>query len=686
MTEMLDAAERYIELGLGIIAISPGSKVPVSDVELQPSGSRSAVTDVETARKLWKLYPKAGVAICTGKVEGARLNVTVVDFDDEESYEKLKDKIPQTKIVKTPRGYHAYLKYMPEIKQATKFAGLDKVDTRQQGGYVICPPTVRGDDKYEWIDQASPLAEWPELIEMQNSYKPASEPRTAPAQGWDEVTQPSWVSEYLSEGVPEGQRANSAARLAGYLNSKHIPIDVARQLLETFRLACDPPMGERELDQTLQSIYRYIPAENVFANEDVSTPVVLSEIANRRVFRWSSEDLVVELSRIATSRNGIDCWIKFSTHTDPLFGPVRLNLLSSSGRESRARLLKNRKPLNWQMVLDQVSNMVSSSLEEGGAAKDMRFYTPESVDQGWCIRPYVQTNQATIMFGFAGNGKSTIATALLLSKATGAELLPGVDPGYPGAVLYADWEDSSESFNTSASAILHGHQLGWGDVIKPVLYRRYHGSLADHFDAIAADIAEHDIKLICVDSLVAASGDQYSPNDAEAARTWHQVVSALGVSSIGITHAAKNSKEPSAFGSVYYTNLARSIFEISADAEAGRNSSVIAVTHRKGNNTGLMKPVGLSVDFESDEFDNPIKIQYASADLTQSEVLATKLSSSDRILSLITMVSMSPAEIAEELTDLKPVTIRQALLRLKARNEVSMNSAGQYRKLDDVTS
>ena len=683
MNDMLDAALSYATQGWAVLALSPNSKIPIKDSLLQPNGSLSATTDPDTITKLFTTYPKANIGVACGD------SFTVVDLDGPEAKDALTQAgldIPECRTHKTPRGFHLLLSHQGDDLPQT--AGLlPKVDIRNgaSNGYIVAPPSVIDGNPYKLIRDL-PLGQWPELVEYAKTHKPSSRPQREPAAGWDEVTQPSWVSEDLSGGAPEGQRNDVTARLAGYLNSKHIPIDVARQLLETFRLACDPPMGERELDQTLQSIYRYIPAENVFTNEDVSTPVVLSEIANRRVFRWSSEDLVVELSRIYTSRSGIDCWIKFSTHTDPLFGPVRLNLLSSSGRESLARLLKNRKPLNWQMELDQVSNMVSSSLEEGGAAKDMRFYTPESVDQGWCIRPYVQTNQATIMFGFAGNGKSTIATALLLSKATGAELLPGVDPGYPGGVLYADWEDSSESFNTSASAILHGHQLGWGDVIKPVLYRRYHGSLADHFDAIAADIAEHDIKLICVDSLVAASGDQYSPNDAEAARTWHQVVSALGVSSIGITHAAKNSKEPSAFGSVYYTNLARSIFEISADAEAGRNSSVIAVTHRKGNNTGLMKPVGLSVDFESDEFDNPVKIQYASADLTQSEVLATKLSSSDRILSLITMVSMSPAEIAEELTDLKPVTIRQALLRLKARNEVSINSAGQYRKQDDVTS
>jgi len=685
MTEMLDAALHYATTqNWAVLALSPNSKVPIKDSLLAPHGSLSATTDPEIITKLFTTYPKANLGIACGD------SFTVVDLDGPEAKEALTQaglEIPGCRTHKTPRGFHLLLSHQGDDLPQT--AGLlPKVDIRNgaSNGYIVAPPSMIDGNPYKLIRDL-PLGQWPELVEYAKTHKPSSRPRTGDTAAWEGAESQSWIAEALSDGAKEGTRHHITIRLASWLMRRKIPVDIAITMMEPYRLACVPPYSERELEYDVRDVYtRYSVAEDVFSNEDVSTPIVLSEIANRRVFRWADEDLVVELSRIYTSRNGIDCWIKFSTHTDPLFGPVRLNLLSSSGRESLARLLKNRKPMNWQMVLDQVSNMVSSSLEEGGAAKDMRFYSPESVDQGWCIRPYVQTNQATIMFGFAGNGKSTIATALLLSKATGAQLLPFVDPGFPGAVLYADWEDSEESFNTTASAILHGHQLGWGDVIKPVLYRRYHGSLADHFDAIAADIAEHDIKLICVDSLVAASGDQYSPNDAEAARTWHQVVSALGVSSIGITHAAKNSKEPSAFGSVYYTNLARSIFEISADAEAGRNSSVIAVTHRKGNNTGLMKPVGLSVDFESDEFDNPVKIQYASADLTQSEVLASKLSSSDRIVSLITGVSMSPSEILEELTDLKPVTIRQALLRLKARNEVSINSAGQYRKLDDVTS
>ena len=680
MADILSAGIEYARQGFAILALSPNSKIPIKDSLLQPNGSLSATTDPEIITKLFTTYPRANIGIACGD------SFTVVDLDGPEAKAALTQaglEIPECRTHKTPRGFHLLLEHQGTDLPQT--AGLlDKVDVRNgaSNGYIVAPPSVIDGKPYELIRDL-PLGQWPELVAYAAS-KPSSRPRTGVTAGWDDVTQPSWVATYLSEGAPEGQRNDVTARLAGYLNSKHIPIDVARQLLETFRLACDPPMDERELDQTIQSIYRYVPAENVFANEDVSAPVVMSEIANRRVFRWSSEDLIVSLTRITVSKSGIECWIKFSSHTDPLFGPVRLNLLSSSGRESLTRVLKNRRPLNWQMVLDQVSNMVSSSLEEGGAAKDMRFHTPTAVDEGWCVRPYVQTSQPTLMFGFAGNGKSTIATALLLSKASGTQLIPGIDPGFPGGVMYCDWEDSEEAFNTTATALLRGQGMTWEhDVLKPVLYRRYHGALADYFDAIAKDIADHDIKLICVDSLVAASGDQHSPNDAEAARTWHQVMSALGISSIGITHAAKNSREPSAYGSVYYTNLARQIYEVSADAEPGNDSTVIAITHRKGSNTGIMRPVGLRVDFQSDEYKNARKITYTEADLTQSEVLAPKLSAHDRILSLVATQSMSPAEIAEELTDLKAVTIRQSLLRAKDRGVVTVNAAGQYRKIQE---
>ena len=661
--EVMQAALSYAASGLGIIAISPGSKIPVSDSVLQPNGSKSYTTDPEIIRKLYKLYPKAGVGICTGKIDTA-VNVTVVDFDDEDAYQKLKDQIPKTKIVKTPRGYHAYLTYMPEIKQTTKFAGLDKVDTRQEGGYVIAPPTIRGDDKYVWEDSSSPLAEWAGLAEMQAAYKPASETRTASAASWSGVDQPSWLSTYLLEGAPEGQRNDVAARICGYLNKKKISADIARSLLESFRLACSPPMEERELDNVVRSIFRYVPAEgDVYVAPDLGAPVVDLSIANRRVFRWPDEDLVVDVSRIADDRSGVNCRIRFRTHTMHLLGPVRLNLLSSSSRQQLVRELKQRKDdINWAMALDQVGQLVTQSIEESGAGIDMRTFTPQSVDMSWAVKPFVQRQSPTLFYGSGGEGKSTIVQAILLSKATGRSFLPGIDPGVPSGVMFCDWEDNENMFWVSCNALLVGMGMTWDDVLEPVVYRRYHGALSDYVDSIQSDIAKNNIELIAIDSLIAASDED--TNDAVAARTWHQVVSSLGVASIGITHVAKAGTDP--YGSVYFWNLSRAVWHVSKETEDD-NNTVVAITHKKGNNTGLMEPLGLHVEFEADEELRPIKIEYKTADLTDTEELGKHASVKQHIISILAGTSMSRDDILKELEirNIKNNSGRKAITRMQ---------------------
>jgi len=412
METVLDAALSYVERGWGVIALSPNEKIPVADKLLQPNGSKSFTTDPEHVRKLWATYPKANVGIVTGDVS----QITVIDFDSKEAYDEVFSKIgaaPTTLRVKTPRGIHLYLAYTPELKQTAGMAGINGLDVRQQGGYVVAPPSRVKDKTYTWVNESTELGTWEKLVELQDSYKPVQQPRTGVTSLSGVVDQPTWVSEYLSNGAPEGQRNDVATRLAGYLNSKRISEDIARSLLESFRLACNPPMDERELDAVVRSIYsRYVPSEGVYTAEDLSAPIVDLSIANRRVFRWVEEDLVVDVSRIADKGSSLDCVLVFKTHTTHLYGPTRLNLLSSSSRESLVRQLKHRKAKNWPMCLDQIAQLISQSIIDQGAGLDMRSYTPENVDNGWCVRPFVQRNSPTLIYGMGGEGKSTVALAI----------------------------------------------------------------------------------------------------------------------------------------------------------------------------------------------------------------------------------------------------------------------------------
>ena len=96
--------------------------------------------------------------------------------------------------------------------------------------------------------------------------------------------------------------------------------------------------------------------------------------------------------------------------------------------------------------------------------------------------------------------------------------------------------------------------------------------------------------------------------------------------------------------------------------------------------------MGFRADFESDEFDRATKITYSEADLNTTEVLATKLSVTDRVLYTIKDIAMEPKEIAEEL-DIPSNTVRQALLRAKERKLVIQLPNGQYKTspTEDVT-
>ena len=680
-----EAAIEYVtKRGWGVIATSPGSKIPVADKELQPNGSKSWTKDLEVIEKIYKLYPKAGVAVVCGEVS----NLTVVDLDSKDVMPLLEEaglSIPKDAYrVKSPRGYHIYLKYDPELKQ-TASGFIQHLDVRSTGGYVIAPPTQMPDNKgYEVAVDGEP-GTWPELTaySQEHSRKPSLNGTGVSVTSVD--GQPDWVTKDL-QGRILGSRAETATSLAGFFLSKRLQEDITVQILTAYAANCTPELSMSELTATVRSVYsRYQLTSNGDSNEDIDPPIIDSSIANRRVIRWTTENLICDLARIYASREGVTCWIKFSTSEGKLFGPIRLNLLSSSARESLVRTLGKRKEKNWTLILDQVASLCVDSMDEQSTSYDMRKYQLSESSTSWCIKPMASKGVSNIIYGAAGQGKSTMVLALMLSKATGRPFLPGLEIDSPGSTLMLDWEDTPDAFYKTCSALLAGAGLSWSDVICDMRYHNFAGPLQDQVDTLQREVSEYQIELVVVDSLVASSG--MDANDAEAARIYHQIIGGLGenITAIGVTHIAKSGKDSNSFGSVYWDNLSRNNWLVAREEEElEENSSVIALTHKKSNRTSLMKPIGYKVKYETDEDDQATKIWYEEADLALSETLSKKLSTTDQILSLIRDIAMTPTDISEELS-MKPATVRQALLRAKERGLVTVNSAGQYRKKNDVT-
>ena len=80
---------------------------------------------------------------CVGIMTGKRSNITVIDCDNAESYNKFLSEYPEFKdyyTVKTNKGYHIYCKFTDKVKSCINKM-KDGVDILSDNYFVIAPPT-----------------------------------------------------------------------------------------------------------------------------------------------------------------------------------------------------------------------------------------------------------------------------------------------------------------------------------------------------------------------------------------------------------------------------------------------------------------------------------------------------------------------------------------------------------------
>ena len=665
---MLNEAIKYSKKGWKVFPLKENAKAPATS-----DGFKSATTDIEQITKWWKQNPKYNIGIATGQQSG----ISVIDIDGKEAMKALTDNgitdSPETLIHKTIKGFHYILLYNPIYPQGAGF--LEKLDIRNEGGYIVAPPSEIDGKKYS-VYKDKDVSTWDSLSQFfrsydsQNRQRDVSENKTVPEQ-------PTWVTEYLTEGVPEGQRNDAGIRLAGYFRKKGIAEDMTIAIMQQFRERCSPPMKESELLNIVKSAWRYQISDTSYQGQGLENPIVDVNIANKRIFRWLDAGFSIEASRINMKNDGIHCWIRIGIESNPQFyGPVRINLLSSSARTSLIRQLNDREQQNWLVAIDQVAKLVADSIDPKSDAIDMRTYTPETTSP-WLMQPFARVKQPSLIMGMGGEGKSTVGIAILLSVALGHTIIPGTwVEGNPKAVLMLDWESSKDEFYYVKNALLYGANKPEPNY--PIMYKKMSGSLVDHMDDIQRDISENMVELILVDSIVASSGQDV--NDAEAARIYFECMNMLDISSIGITHTKKGGEDNTPFGSVFYWNYARNIWKVEKQQEQGDNFSTIGLFHKKGNRTGgLLNPIGLTANFETDDSGNSVSIHYSQADLSDYEELSTKLPIKQQILSVLEDgTPLKPEEIADQINKAKG-TVRATLSRMmKSGEKIYKNDHNQY--------
>ena len=657
-----DEALRYARQGLSVIPLNEDAKTPALSSWKDFQSKRMTIADVG---QFWAENPEYNVGIVTGSIS----NITVIDIDGEEgeeSYRHADFEIPDTMIVNTPNGRHFYLKYDNRFSTGTGF--LNKIDVRNDGGYVVAPPSTVDGVPYV-LDNGSDIS-------MMDYVPDAFQVKAG--SGFKSVNDlDPWVRESLIQGAGEGERNERATKLAGYFHSRGIAKDIILEVLKGFAQKCTPPMIDNEIEVIVNSVSRYEKSkERAFADGVIPSPMVKVNATGDVTVMWEEQGITAMVEQPAKDRERIKCRLTIKTTSHGyLYGPISFDLLSGTKRLEAVRALKQRQDEDWATILEYVCRLAVSSLESSSDFVDMTTYQrTEEKRNTWLIDGFLAKNKPTLIYADGGTGKSMFTVALAMSVASGLNIIPEleVNESTGGSVVYLDWEAELEDHDDRTEWICNGlsSDRKWEVNDFNIHYIRCRTSIFQMHIQIQKRIEETGAQLLVVDSLVPSVDSD--ANDADTARRFYQVLRSLDIPSLIISHTTKNpgdvDSKAKPFGSAYWWNQARSVWEFRKEQTAGANHTDLALINRKSNNWSIVEPIGIRMKTENLKPTDPgiPKVTFEPIALSsQNNSLAKAVPIKLRIVQALQTVvggGLTTREIADEIAE-EIDSVRMALRR-----------------------
>lgn len=235
------AAIKYATQGIPVFPIVQNDKRP-----LCTNGFKNATTDNTVINDWWTKWPDANIGIPTGEITG----LLVLDVDNKNGVsgsDSLKalieeyGELPNTRQHLTPSGgYHLIYKYSGSNVPCTVGNLGPGLDVRSNGGYIVAPPSVIGDSRYEVVNPDTPLANAPEWLVKFACEKKAVEKKSVKV-----------------AIIPEGKRNDHIFKYGLDCKQQGINLEEAIQMALTENERCAPPLPESEVIKTISSAYNY---------------------------------------------------------------------------------------------------------------------------------------------------------------------------------------------------------------------------------------------------------------------------------------------------------------------------------------------------------------------------------------------------------------------------------------------
>jgi hypothetical protein len=619
----LAAALEYAQSGYSVIPVLAGDKKPLS--EWKEFQQRRATT--EEIQGWWEKYPRSNVGIVCGPISG----LTVIDLDGREGLESVRKlNLPKTRVVKTPHGHHLYYAHTPDLHTGAGF--LPGIDVRNDGGFVVAPPSEVHGTPYTVLQSREVVPIGPIPQELLNRQRNGSRPsESAP-------THPSWVSDLLTHGATEGSRNNDAIRLAGYLHGKGHPVDVIMAMMNTFARRCTPPMDDAELRATIRSVLRYPQKQAVIRVEGAPD---MEDLGSHLVFRWPAHNLLLSMSNLRWDHEDLRSLLNLYREGPEgnltwLYGPAKYNIIGTQDRSGLVRYLKETLNLDAAQMLQGMGQLAYQHMTRGTPTVYLADVEPRTKSDTWALYPLIIYEHVNVWFGDGGTGKSLLALLASMSLHTGENLGLG-KPLKPLPAMYLDWEFDAKDHRVRMLRIAQG-DASLADTT--LMYKRCWMPLWEMTDELLRETAEHGIGFWVVDSALMACGGE--PEKADIVRRVFEAMRRIGGTWLIIAHSTHDKERDSPFGSRYWYHTARNIWKFNLAHELGADTTHVMLKHTKVNSGRKERPIGLRIDWGE-------RIRLEREDPAEVEEHAKRISVADRVWAALESGPMSYQDLLDTL-------------------------------------
>jgi hypothetical protein len=322
----------------------------------------------------------------------------------------------------------------------------------------------------------------------------------------------------------------------------------------------------------------------------------------------------------------------------------RFDIMSIRARADLAKKLQGQvRFIDWTTRLDRLCRMAADAVRRGApvVALEPRLH---DLTERHALYPLQPRGQTALVYMDGGGGKSTLSLVGAVATITGLRIA-GLEPRVQGPVLVVDWEGVQEEHETTLARLANGHNLDVGALRERLFYRPMAGRLADDARRFRRDVAALRVVNVIVDSVVPAAGPE--AEGSEAAVRLMSTLRGLGpdVSRLMLGHVPKGEATSGGparpFGSAFYWNLSRSVWEVRSDQDGDHLR--MSLTHKKVNVGPKLPTFGLDFYFQPDS------LVVSRLDLADEPTLTKSAPLAERFMLAIRKVPMTTKAIAVEL-------------------------------------